>query len=131
MAILFNVLAKKESWSLGLYDCQKAVFGNDNEVWAHPSNNCEDINIGLANSWQHLIATKSQDNLKIYLNGILIDSKNGLATNCSNLILAEDIGDLFIGTDFTGKIDDIIIFDRELTLSEVNQLFSQSACCEE
>jgi hypothetical protein len=42
----------------------------------------------------------------------------------------QDIGDLFIGKSFTGRIDDITFFNRAIRTTEVNQLLKLQACCE-
>jgi hypothetical protein len=49
---------------------------------------------------------------------------------CSNLHLAQDIGDMFIGTAYTGRIDDILIYNRELSALEVTELFNLEPCCQ-
>jgi hypothetical protein len=41
-----------------------------------------------------------------------------------------NFGDLFIGKGFTGIIDDVILYNRELTVAEVKQLQKLPACCE-
>jgi hypothetical protein len=41
-----------------------------------------------------------------------------------------NIGDLFIGKGFTGVIDDVILYNRELTVAEVKQLQNLPVCCE-
>jgi hypothetical protein len=37
---------------------------------------------------------------------------------------------LFIGKDFTGCIDDVIIFNKKLSQSDVDVLFNLTTCCE-
>lgn len=119
-------------WSVGLFDCRRAVFGHNNSVWANIvtdfSNGCQGELVALTNRWHHIVATKNGNDYKIYFNGKLNDSASGNA-NCSNLQLAEDIGDMFIGSYYTGKIDDIIIYNRELSRKEVSQLFALAPCC--
>lgn len=121
---------RRGEWSLGLYDCSCAVFGHNNSVWANLYNDSCDGNIsGLASQWQHLVSVYNQGIMKLYLNGILQDTVSGLA-DCTTVYLAQDKGDLFIGKGFTGKIDDILIYDRELTEIEVIELFWLGGCCE-
>jgi len=107
-------------WSIGLYDSRRAVFGHNNSVWASESS--------LIDNWNHIVAIKNENEYKIYWNGILEEFKTGNA-NCSNLQEVQDIGDLFVGREFKGKIDDIIIYNKALSDSEVMQLYELDPCC--
>lgn len=123
---------KNGEWSIGLYDCRRAVFGHDNSVWANRVtvlNDCQDEIDALTDKWHHVVATKNGDEYKIYFNGNLDESASGSAL-CSNFQLAQDIGDLFIGKGYTGKIDDVLIYNRELTLAGVTELFELESCCQ-
>jgi hypothetical protein len=113
---------RKGEWSLGLYDGRRAVFGHNTSVWILSGHN-------PTHEWHHVVATKNNDTYKIYLDGILSNQANGNA-NCTSLHLAQDVGDLFIGKDFTGRLDDIVIYNRELTAEEVLELFELEPCCE-
>ena len=120
-------------WSVGLYDCRRAVFGHNNSVWADLTNAssfiCQGEIDNLTGTWHHVVAVKDNDNYEIYFNGILNESASGNA-GCTNLQLAQDIGDLFIGKYYSGKIDDIIIYNRSLSSAEVNSLFELEPCCQ-
>ncbi len=109
-------------WSLGLYDGRSPVFGYKNSVWAGSS---------TEGTWYHVVATyHQQDNtLKIYRNGVLQNTAVGVG-GCNPVPTVQDIGDLFIGKYYTGKIDDVAIYSRELTGSEVEQLFQLEPCCQ-
>lgn len=108
-------------WSVGLYDLRRAVFGHNNSVWAGPSSEVE--------NWYHIVAIKKGDSYKIYWNGNLADEDTG-NTNCIDFQEAQDIGNMFVGNKFTGKIDDIIIYNRPLTGNEITELFELDTCCE-
>lgn len=117
-------------WSVGLYDCRRAVFGHNNSVWANriePSG-CQEEVVELTNNWHHVVAIKNGNEYKIYFNGNLNELESGDA-DCTNLHIAEDIGDMFIGSGYTGKIDDILIYNRELSQSEVIELYELEPCC--
>lgn len=43
---------------------------------------------------------------------------------------AQDIGDLFVGLNYKGSIDDILIYTRALAESEVDALFTLQPCCQ-
>ena len=122
---------RRGEWSVGLYDCRRAVFGHDNSVWADRvvQGSCGDEVIALTNKWHHVVATRNHDSYNIYFNGVLNDSESGIA-GCTNQHIAQDIGDLFIGNYFTGKIDDILIYSRELSQDEVMELYELEPCCQ-
>lgn len=123
---------RRGEWSLGLYDCRRAVFGHNNSVWVknltNPFNSCEAEIKAWTGKWYHVVATFNNGSYKIYSNGNLDESENGNA-QCTNLHFAQDIGDLVIGRAFTGKIDDILIYNRELSAQEVTDLFKNEPCC--
>ena len=77
-----------------------------------------------------MVAIKNNDEYKIYFNGNLDETKTGDA-NCYTFNAAIDLGDLFIGKRYTGKIDDVIIYNREITQSEVTELFELEGCCQQ
>ncbi len=124
---------RRGEWSVGLYDCRRAVFGHNNSVWANLitplPGNCQDEIDALTDNWQHVVAIKNGNTYTLYFNGVLDETETGNAS-CSNLYLAQDIGDLYLGKYYTGKLDDILIYNRALTQAEVTSLFNLEACCQ-
>ena len=121
-------------WSVGLSDCRKAVFGRTNSVWDDDimKTGCGEEIKSRTNTWSHLVATYNETgvSMKIYRNGVLQESSRGNADCSSGKPSCADIGDLFIGKDFTGSIDDVIIFNKTLSRSDVDILFKLTTCCE-
>ncbi len=121
-------------WAVGLYDCRRAVFGRTNSVWDQQISlsGCVDEIQLRTGTWSHLVATFNLQNLemKIYRNGILQNTSTGNTTCASGIPTYQDIGDLYVGKDFTGKIDDIILFNKSLTQQEINSLLNMGSCCE-
>lgn len=113
-------------WSVMLYDLGRPVFGHLNSVWDSTWDYNTDIN-----NWHHLVVTyKSTNNtLSIYRNGVLGSTDTGIGNCGSTTPTVQDIGDLFIGK-FNGKLDDIAIFNTELSQSEVSLLYNLEPCCE-
>lgn len=77
------------------------------------------------NEWVHITGVWSGSMLKIYVNGIL---KNEV--DHSPYSVSWTGGSMFIGSIdgcefFHGKIDDVLIYDRELSASEIASLASQ------
>jgi len=121
----------KKEWTLGLFDCRRPTFNHGPFVWARlvypvTSTSCHDIIDLFTGNWQHLVVTKSGDTVKIYHNGIFQDESTDSSLN-NNL---SNIGDLFIGKSYTGEIDDVMIFNKELSQQEVTELFNLESCCD-
>ena len=125
---------RRGEWSLGLYDLRRAVFGHNNSVWAVEApdsvwNWIPTDMYGDSPVWHHLVCTKNTNTYKLYFDGVLQETSIGNA-NCGTLQMVQDIGDLFIGKEYTGKIDDIILYNRALSQNDVNSLLNEAACCE-
>ena len=109
-------------WSVGLYDNRKPVLGiNEYSLWWNIGSNVE------ASQWRHLVITCNGNNLKLYLNGALTSEIAG--TGCATNIPTLNAGDLFLGKNYNGFLDDVIIYDHILSQTEVNQLYGLAACC--
>lgn len=128
--LIFSCPDRLGQWSLGLYDCRYAVFARTNSVWQNFSSTCDvPANTGM---WHHLTASYNQvgNTIKLYKDGVLQNTMTGMA-GCGSPVTSNDVGDLFIGKGFTGIIDDVFIHNRELSLTEVNQLYNLgSTCCQ-
>ncbi len=123
---------RRGEWTIGLYDCRRAVWGHNNSVWAKsvsdPDFNCEQEIKDLTGQWHHVVAVKTADQYQIYFSGVLSETKNGNAL-CTNPYLAQDIGDLLIGKYYTGKIDEILLYNRTLLHEDVKELYRHQSCC--
>jgi uncharacterized protein (TIGR02145 family) len=88
------------------------------------------INI-VNNIWQHLIIVRNfMNNVKIYFNGSLLGTSNsdislgGLTTD--PLVFGNQYGQF--GEFFNGILDDIAIYNRALSQSEITQLYNANSC---
>lgn len=80
---------------------------------------------GIVNTnWNHVVITSNNTNNQIYVNGNLVASGIGFY-NCPIF----NQGDLFLGKFYNGSIDDVIIYNRVVTPTEVTELFNLNACC--
>jgi hypothetical protein len=81
-------------------------------------------NNALVNTWYHFVFVVDQNGGKIYVNGQLVDSHpwTGTPGASSNSYLWK-IGGKY-DTWFVGKIDDLAIWNRALTLDEVQSLYA-------
>lgn len=131
-----EIPSKYGEWSIGLYDCRRAVFSiNRKSQWDnfHPlwfsdpfGNKCELESAALSNLWHHLIVTFDGKNRTLYKNGI---AASPIQESSGNGSMSRNLGDLVIGRGFNGVIDDIMIFDKVLDQNEVNQLYNLTPCC--
>ena len=76
------------------------------------------------NTWYHVVATFSEDTFKIYLNGTLEDTDTdtlALTANTDEWIIGANIG---VTQYHEGYIDEVGIWDRELTPTDVSELYN-------
>lgn len=122
-------------WSVGLYDCRNSVFGiNDYSLWGNGYTNgygdTSCFNNPALNVWHHLVVTSdgTVGGAQMYIDGVATTNTPG--TGCNIPQGTNNVGDLFLGKEYTGLLDDVILFNRVLTQMEVNQLFELDACCQ-
>lgn len=119
-------------WSVSLYDCRKAVFARLNSIWdldVTTPFDCQQEVYARTGSWHHLVATLDNGEMKLYRDGVLQETVSGVA-GCGTTPTIQDIGNLFLGKQYTGKLDDVLIYSRVLNQVEVGLLFEAEACCE-
>jgi hypothetical protein len=81
------------------------------------------------NQWYFLTATRSATTLRLYIDGQLIGERNGLTAPFYNVPTNITIGGRhFPGPIqfFNGSIDDVRIYNRELTACEIDVLYRQN-----
>ena len=80
------------------------------------------------NGWHHLVATytKADGTIRIYEDGVLDNTTTGIPSPNAATSAALHIGDDSDGSpyNFHGKIDDVRIYNRALSSSEVMQLYA-------
>lgn len=78
--------------------------------------------------WQFLAAVASGTNLSIYLNGNLIGQAGNATTNYGASTSPFRFGGGGIldtgGNTFNGMVDEVAVFDRALTVEEINQIYT-------
>lgn len=73
------------------------------------------------NKWHHLAATLSSEGMKLYVDGLLVAS-NAVVTSAQNFNGYWRVGS-FQNTTPIGDYDDILIYNRALSASEIQQLY--------
>ena len=80
------------------------------------------------NTFAHVAFSWNSASARLYLNGVLKDSKTLIPTNIPNGVNPQlAIGNWIvpnIGLDFFGIIDEVEVFDRTLSLSEIQAIFN-------
>ena len=116
-------------WSVALFDNRRAVLGiNERSLWDDYTAGVNTLN-DLSNIWQHVVVTCNGIDLKLYRNGVLTTRTPGLGCNPPSPPTL-NTGDLFLGKNFDGLLDDVIIYNRILTGVEINELYHLPACCQ-
>ncbi len=121
-------------WSLALYDCRRGVFGYETSVWDNIDlelyKGCHDFGYKVQfDKWHHMVATYDSQYLSIYKNGELQEREVNRTGNCSRTPVFYNINQIFIGSSFTGVVDDIMVFDKSLDENEVSLLYNAGSCC--
>ena len=78
-------------------------------------------------NWHHIVSTFDGTNIRIYFDGALSGTSGNLSAtpplkDATTFYVASYVG--FSGSKFVGKIDDIRIYNRALSLSEVQTLYT-------
>ncbi|MFN8699627.1 MAG: LamG domain-containing protein [Flavobacteriales bacterium] len=71
--------------------------------------------------WDHLPAIYENGNYQLWMDGMPTESVM-FPGICPNPEVMEDIGALYIGRTYSGKIDDVAIYNRTLNPAEIQQL---------
>lgn len=80
----------------------------------------------LSNDWQHICLVKNGNNVKIYVNAVeVLNDTNGLDN--SSYPLAWIGNGQLQQTESSSALDDIKIYDFELTPSQVSELYNESS----
>jgi hypothetical protein len=122
-------------WSLGIYDCHQPVFGyQNNDLWfmhnqVNAQLNCTQLADYYSSQWHHLLAIYENGNYQIWMDGMPTEDLFTPAV-CPNPEVMEDIGALYIGRTYSGKIDDVAIYNRALTPVEIQQMWTLAPCCD-
>lgn len=101
-------------WYAGLTDCRRAIFGHWGkfhalDLWLGVQS-CDSNIDARVGKWRHYASTydHATSTTKLYIDGVLQDTETGsiagFGTNAS--------GSLRVGTDYSGMIDDIVIYNK-------------------
>ena len=78
-----------------------------------------------SDSWYHVFCVHNETDNMIYLNGLEINrTMSSAVTTNNNFVIGTFNGTLY---NFSGKIDDVMVFNRTLTSQEVASLYANSS----
>ena len=83
----------------------------------------------LTTEWQHIVFVRDSGTLKCFINGV--ESGSTRADNFSTADLSDGVNGLYLGhtapgsgTDFDGSIDDVRIYNKALTQTEIQSIMT-------
>jgi gliding motility-associated-like protein len=79
------------------------------------------------NSWQHIVQTYSNGQFKIYVNGTLYKTSTDLVNLQTGAFSIGCQLTPFLQQGFDGSIDDVLIYSRELSNTEISLLFNTAS----
>lgn len=123
-AASFPVILSKESGSTGyvlhLQDTDEIKWKINGDEATDILTTSADLSTG---TWYHVVGTYDGTNLRLYINGVLSDTspKTGAVADSSIGVTIGQYGDA--DNKFSGVIDDVRVYSRALTATEVKQLY--------
>ena len=121
------------SWSTGLSDCRRATSGWMYNLWDTTtfqynfSSSCQHKVAENTGSWHHLVVTFEKSSggaMSLFKDGVLHSSITGGTAG-----VVTDVGNLILGEGYHGSLDDVILYDRILSPTDVTTLHGLPACC--
>ena len=118
-----NIIQLSDSSNRRPFYCHKVVDSGTNSVRCKSYNGTSAPSVATPinlNEWAHITFIKnSSTNLLLYRNGVLNRTASYTITNDINITSPLRIG----GDNFNGSIDEVMIFNRSLSTSEINQIY--------
>jgi len=118
-------------WELSIKDGNLCAYIDDGGGFpSSPDDSaCTAWSSSTASQWKHVALTKSSSELKLYVDGSLVDTDSSLAATGSlsggtlQTILGGGVGGT---TDYiTSTFDNVRFYDRELSASEISELYER------
>jgi hypothetical protein len=78
-------------------------------------------------AWSNVVLSRFNNTYNLFVNGVLQSSGDDISPNLPNSIGWTLGNDNASGSDFIGSLDDIVIFNRALSPSEIQQLYTSQS----
>ena len=118
-----------QGYQLGVYDLNTPLFTDNStfSLWDDDWNGEVDVDWENTN-WHHLVMTVDANNsVRMYRDGI---QRNIIENSSLNIGLgAESL--IYLGENFVGHLDDLRVYKKTLTTSEISQLYNLEGECYE
>jgi hypothetical protein len=109
------------NFGLQLYDLNTPLMSSPTySVWANQSG----IVFPNDPDWHHLVGVFELGTWTLYMDNSISGAFSG-----PQAIIGNGSADIAVGPGFEGKLDDILLYDRALTTSEVEQIFFAGSQC--
>ena len=105
------------------YGFYYSLSGNASAGWIRYDNNGLNATESAANRWVNLVIISDGSNIEVYLDSELKLKFTGATSHSDKLILGDS---RFNGRYFTGRIDDVRIYDHALTNEEIQTLYREN-----
>ncbi|WP_452232549.1 LamG domain-containing protein [Lacinutrix sp. MEBiC02595] len=116
-----------EGFQLGVYDLNTPLFTDNTSFYLWDNDWNGEVDVVWENTdWHHLVVTVSADNtVTLYRDGV----QRNIDENSSLNIGSQASDRYIIGEGFVGHLDDLRVYKRTLSPSEVGELFNLDGEC--
>ena len=113
---------------------EQIFFGGSYNIGSNPIQSTILSNPSALNKWYHLVLIRNSTTIKLYINGVMVNSTSTALTNAENADYGGAIqknaiigGRCFLQSSyfFPGVIDDFRIYNRDLDQTEVTALYNE------
>ncbi len=113
-----GMILENEEYALFVSDYEGFFISIDDQS-GYPKSSLDD------SVWNHLLVTYENENASIYINGAYKASgTSDYSSGVGELLIGKDnSGDVGVG-DFNGNIDEVMMFNRTLTESEISTIYN-------
>jgi hypothetical protein len=120
-------------WSVFLNDCKRVTVFRNSRIWENDLGmGCQEFANAEAYHWKYLVALYDggQNKLSLYIDGTLQGTVQE-PVSCEEGVSEQNFTFFTLGGGFDGLMDDVIIFNKALSDSEINSLYQMEGCCAE
>ena len=110
------------NWAGIPYSSTTLRFWLINETYVNNPINTEVVEVG--NVWTHVVVTRTPNSQKLYINGSLSYTLNASLTNNYSSVPEFTTGGIYGLREFQGKYDQVALWHRDLTASEISTLYN-------
>ncbi|WP_294288093.1 LamG-like jellyroll fold domain-containing protein [uncultured Chryseobacterium sp.] len=110
-------------------DTSKIVYGTNKQGSSWTWVNSPVYTAG--SQWDHYVAVYNNQNMTLYKNGVSVGTNTNAYTSTTQVALPIYIGRAISGGYIAANIDDVGIWNRALSTSEINQLYSSTLSTKE